>query len=83
MQHKCIHIIDFFSVILPVVVLEAVNFPDFSLSKSLLSNLLFACFAGETGRMVRSLECTDYLICDSLPTSPAKLQTSLKYKGVG
>lgn len=63
--------------VFPVIVLKAVNFSNFSLGKSLLSNLPLTCCAGKTRKMVRSLECTDYVICDSLPTCPAELQTGL------
>lgn len=62
----------------PVIVLKAINFSNFSLSKCLLTNLLFTCCTGETGQMVGSLQCTDHIICDSLPTCPAKFQTGLK-----
>lgn len=63
---------------LPVVILKAINFSNFSLSKCLLSNLLFACCTGKTRNMVCSLQCTDYLISNSLATSPAKFQTGLR-----
>lgn len=63
--------------IFPIIVLKAVNLSNVSLGKSLLSNLLLTCCAGETRKMVRSLKCTDYVICDSLPTCPAELQAGL------
>lgn len=64
---------------IPVIVLKAVNFSNFSLGKSLLSNLPLTCCAGETRKMVCSLECADYVICDSLSTCPAELQTGLRH----
>lgn len=63
--------------ILPVVVWETINFSDFSLSKRLLSDLLFTRCTGETSEMVGSLKCSDYVVRDWLPTGPAKLQTGL------
>lgn len=63
--------------IFPVVVLQAVNFTNLPLSKSLCSNLLLACRAGKTGGMVCSLYCTDYVVGDDLPARPAQLQTGL------
>lgn len=63
---------------IPVVVQKAVNFSDFSLSKSLLTDLLMTCGACETGRVVWSLQCMDDVVYDGLPTCPAKLQTGLR-----
>lgn len=63
--------------ILPVVILKAINFSDFSLSKCLLSNLLFACGTGKTSNMVCSLQCTDHIICNGITTSPTKFQAGL------
>lgn len=66
--------------LLPVIVLEAVHLSNFSLSKRHLSNLLFTCCTGETSEVVRSLQCSDHMICDGLPTRPAKLQTGLRHR---
>lgn len=64
--------------LVPVVVLEAVNFSNFSLSKALLSNLLFTRCTGETREMVHSFECADHMIFDNLTTCPAKFKTGLR-----
>lgn len=67
-----------FWTLIPVIILEAINFSNFSLSKGLLSDLLLTRRTGETSRVVRSFQCTDHMICDSVPTRPAKLQAGLR-----
>lgn len=62
----------------PVVILETVNLANLPLGKTLLSDLLFTCCAGETKRMVRSLESPDHVVCDDVTTRPAQFQTGLE-----
>lgn len=63
---------------LPVVILKAIHLSNLSLSKCLLSNLLFARCTGKTRNVVCSLQCTDHMICNGLTTSPTKFQAGLR-----
>lgn len=60
-----------------VVIMDAIDFSNLPLSKSLLSDLLMTCCTSEARRMVRALKCTNHKILYCVTARPAKLQTGL------
>lgn len=63
--------------VFPVVIVDAIDFSNLSLSKPLLSNLLVTRCTSEARRVVGALQCTDNKIFYCVTTRPAKLQTGL------
>lgn len=63
--------------VFPVVILEAIHFPNLSLSESLLSNWLAARRTDKARWVVSSFQCTDNMVFDNFTTCPAKFQTGL------
>lgn len=63
--------------IFPVIILQTVNLPNFSLCKSLLSDWLSACCAHKTGRVIGSFQSSNHMIFNNITTCPARFETGL------